>query len=159
LSIQGGIDVIKGLTFLYNSRHKNVNAQAILQGLIWALGINLSVCFILGLWIALCPTDSYSLCVLTGSGAWLGVFSGGLIAGNAARNSGWLHGGVTGFCYGLILFFMSYFGQAASLSGLDLSGRLGLYTISAMAGGIVGVNLPSAFYRNIKKLTWLKKIR
>jgi len=150
--------MIKGLTFMYSARNRSVNAQAILHGLVWALGVNLSICFILGLWIVLSPAGLYSLGALTESGTWLGVFAGGVTAGKAARNSGWLHGGVVGFCYGLILFFMSFFGEAAILNGLDLSGRLGLYTISAMAGGIVGVNLPLAFsFAFCRNFTWLKK--
>jgi len=148
--------MIKGLTFVYSARYRSVNAQAILQGLVWALGVNLSICFVLGVWAILSPAGLSSLDALMGSSAWLGVFAGGLTAGKNARNSGWLHGGAVGFCYGLILIFFNLFGEATALRGLDLSGRLGLNTICAMAGGIVGVNLPRSLktYRN---LAWSKR--
>lgn len=133
--------MIKGFTFLYWSHSRSLRRNAIVQGLVWAWGISLSVCFALGLWAMLAPAKSYYFPVLLGAGALLGVFAGGLVAGALAKNSGWFHGGLVGFCYGLIFLLLALVGGLEVYSGLDLAGRLGLSTCCGLAGGIVGVNI------------------
>ncbi len=132
---------IKGFTFMSWSRPRYVKINAVFQGLAWSLGISLSVCFALGLWAMLSVARSYYFPPLLSSGALFGVLAGGLAAGGAAKISGWLHGGLVGFCSGLLFLFLVFLGGQEIFNGFDLAGRLGLYTICGLLGGVIGVNL------------------
>lgn len=127
-------------TFMHWNQSGRLRMNAIFQGLAWALGVSLSVCFALGLWIILSPSTSYYFTTILGSGVLLGIFAGGLVAGATAKNSGWFHGGLVGFCFGLIFLFLALIGGREVFSGVDLAGRLGFSTICGLAGGVAGVN-------------------
>lgn len=151
--------MIKGFTFLSWNQSRHLKVNAVLQGLAWALGISLSICFALALWAMLSPAKTCYFPALLGSGALLGVFAGGLAAGAAAKNSGWFHGGLVGFCYGLIFLLLAFLGELELFSSLDLAGRLGLSTLGGLSGGVVGVNLsvPTVKRKFNQKFTLGKK--
>ncbi len=143
--------MIKGFTFLSWNQSRHLKVNAVFQGLAWALGISLSICFGLALWAMLSPAKTHYFPVLLGSGALLGVFAGGLASGTAAKNSGWFHGGLVGFCCGVIFLLLAFLGEFELFGGLDLAGRLGLSTLGGLVGGVVGVNLSvPAINRNQK---------
>lgn len=133
---------IKGFTFVSWKKPGGVKPNAVLRGLVWALGWVFSFCFALGVWAILSPGAFRFFPAVLGAIALLGVFLGGLSAGLAARNAGWFHGGLVGFCCGMIFLFPLLAGGREFFGGADLSARLSLCTLCGMAGGIAGVNLP-----------------
>ena len=153
--------MIKGFTFLSWNQSRRLKMNAVIQGLVWTLGISLGACFGLALWAVLSPAKTCYFSALMGGGALLGVFAGGLAAGMAAKNAGWFHGGLTGFCSGLLFLFLAFLADRELFGGLDLAGRLGLCTFSGLAGGVAGVNLslPALNRRFKKSFTLVKKIQ
>lgn len=151
--------MIKGFTFLSWNQSRHLKMNAVFQGLAWALGISLCICFALALWAIFSPAKTYYFPALLGSGALLGVFAGGLAAGAAAKNAGWFHGGLVGFCCGLIFLLLALLGELELFDSLDLAGRLGLSTLGGLAGGVVGVNLsvPAVNRKFNQKFALVKK--
>lgn len=71
----------------------------------------------------------------------LSVFSGGCINGKKAAKKGWLHGGIIGLLYTLIvLIISSLFSKTFSMDAA-LGTTACISVISGMAGGIIGVNM------------------
>lgn len=135
---------IKGFTFVFWKSPGGVKVNAVIRGLVWALGCVFCLCFALGIWVVLSPAALRYFSTLLGAAVLPGVFLGGLGAGLAARNAGWFHGGLVGFCCGMIFLLPVLAGGGGFWAGTDLAARLGICTLDGLAGGVVGVNLPAA---------------
>jgi len=140
--------MFKGLSFMYWNRRlddnrRTVNLSAVYLGLVWALGITLAACLALGVWVLFSSAEVYYFTRVLGGASLSGALAGGLVAGAKVKNLGWLHGGLAGFCYGLIFVLLALLGGPGAPSSLDLAGRLGIYILIGLTAGIIGVNLSS----------------
>lgn len=137
----------KGLTFfhwkLQAGNKRAVNLSAIRLGLVWALGITAAAVLVLGLWVLFNSAGVYYFTRLLGSIALFSVAAGGIMSGRVVRNLGWLHGGLVGFCYGLAFILPALIAGPLALSFMDLTGRLGIFTLTGLTAGVIGVNLPA----------------
>lgn len=112
---------------------------AILKGTLFSLGVALIASLLLGIVITLAdwePLPSY-----LGAFHYIAIALGGVLAARRARSFGWLHGGIVGVLYTVLLaalFTEGFtFGTLLQTKGLlDL-----LYGfVAGVIGGILGVN-------------------
>lgn len=74
--------------------------------------------------------------------SFIAIFAGGFISGGKGKQKGWLLGGVTGLFYSLIIFLYQYLGYDR-LFELEQIIYHTCYILTAMMGGIFGVNMTS----------------
>jgi putative membrane protein (TIGR04086 family) len=72
--------------------------------------------------------------------SFISLFIGGFISGGKGKQKGWMVGGLTGLSYSLIIFLFQYLGQD-SLFNLQQTIYHVCYILTAMMGGILGVNM------------------
>ncbi|EIJ83631.1 putative integral inner membrane protein [Bacillus methanolicus MGA3] len=70
------------------------------------------------------------------------LFLGGFISGGKGKQKGWLLGGLTGLVYSLIVFLFQFLGLDSLFTLKQVIYHI-CYTLVAMMGGILGVNLSS----------------
>jgi putative membrane protein (TIGR04086 family) len=80
--------------------------------------------------------------------SFIALFGGGFLSGGKRKEKGWLIGGVTGLIYTLIIFLFQYLGYDRLFSAHQLIYHT-CYTLIAMMGGILGVNVSSNNTRSI----------
>lgn len=68
------------------------------------------------------------------------IFLGGIISGGKHKEKGWLIGGSTGILFTLLVFLVQYLGYQTSFSLEQALYHVG-YIITALCGGIIGVNM------------------
>lgn len=78
--------------------------------------------------------------------SFLSLFIGGFISGGKGKRSGWILGGGVGLIYTLIVFLYQYLGLDALFTGKQLI-YYASYVLTAMMGGILGVNMTSGTTR------------
>ncbi|WP_174729929.1 TIGR04086 family membrane protein [Mesobacillus harenae] len=83
-----------------------------------------------------------SLQFMITSVSFISLFVGGFLSGGSGKQKGWLLGGATGLLYSLIIFLFQYLGLD-SLFSLEQIVYHTCYILTAMMGGILGVNLTS----------------
>ncbi|MCM2531534.1 TIGR04086 family membrane protein [Neobacillus pocheonensis] len=74
--------------------------------------------------------------------SFIALFGGGFLSGGKRKEKGWLIGGVTGIIYTLIIFLFQYLGYDRLFSANQVIYHT-CYTLIAMMGGILGVNVSS----------------
>ncbi|WML45518.1 TIGR04086 family membrane protein [Neobacillus sp. PS3-40] len=74
--------------------------------------------------------------------SFIGLFGGGFLSGGKGKQKGWLIGGLTGLIYSLIVFLFQYLGYDRLFTGEQIIYHI-CYTLIAMMGGILGVNMSS----------------
>ncbi|KAB2338992.1 TIGR04086 family membrane protein [Cytobacillus depressus] len=72
--------------------------------------------------------------------SFVSLFIGGLISGGKGRQKGWLLGGMTGLIYSIIIFLFQYLGFDKLFDMQQMIYHT-CYTLTAMMGGILGVNM------------------
>ncbi|MCM2606053.1 TIGR04086 family membrane protein [Rossellomorea marisflavi] len=72
--------------------------------------------------------------------SFLALFIGGFMSGGKGKTKGWMLGGSTGILYTLFVFLFQYLGLDSSPSSEQLIYH-GCYILTAMMGGVLGVNL------------------
>lgn len=72
--------------------------------------------------------------------SFLSIFVGGFITGGKGKQKGWMIGGGTGLVYSLIIFLFQFLGYD-SLFTFEQVIYHTCYIITAMMGGILGVNI------------------
>lgn len=72
--------------------------------------------------------------------SFVALFAGGFITGGKGKQKGWLIGGLTGILYSLIIFFFQYLGYDRLFSMYQVIYHA-CYILTAMMGGILGVNM------------------
>lgn len=72
--------------------------------------------------------------------SFIALFAGGFTAGGKGKERGWLLGAMTGLSYTLINFLFQYLGFDALFSTEQIVYYI-TFTITAMIGGILGVNV------------------
>ncbi|WP_018661037.1 TIGR04086 family membrane protein [Heyndrickxia acidiproducens] len=78
--------------------------------------------------------------------SFIALFTGGLIGGGKGKKKGWLLGTLTGIIYTGIVFLVQYLGYDEIFSFEQLIYHI-CYILTAMMGGILGVNLFSGHSR------------
>ncbi|MDF2558441.1 MAG: family rane protein [Bacillales bacterium] len=74
--------------------------------------------------------------------SFLSLFIGGFISGGKGKRSGWMLGSGVGLIYTLIVFLYQYLGLDTLFSAKQLI-YYASYILTAMMGGILGVNMTS----------------
>lgn len=74
--------------------------------------------------------------------SFISLFAGGFISGGKGKEKGWLLGGATGLLYSIVIFLFQYLGHD-SLFNIEQLIYHTCFTLIAMMGGILGVNLTS----------------
>ncbi|VEF47666.1 putative integral inner membrane protein [Bacillus freudenreichii] len=72
--------------------------------------------------------------------SFFSVFAGGFICGGKGKQKGWVLGGATGLLYSLIIFLYQYLGHGSFFTIEQLVYYI-CYTLTAMMGGVLGVNI------------------
>lgn len=72
--------------------------------------------------------------------SFFSVFAGGFICGGKGRQKGWVLGGATGLLYSLIILLYQYLGHGSLFTWEQLI-YYTCYTLTAMMGGVLGVNI------------------
>jgi putative membrane protein (TIGR04086 family) len=72
--------------------------------------------------------------------SFIGLFGGGFLSGGKRKQKGWMIGGLTGLAYSLIIFLFQYLGYDRLFSAEQVIYHT-CYTLIAMMGGILGVNM------------------
>jgi putative membrane protein (TIGR04086 family) len=72
--------------------------------------------------------------------SFLSLFVGGFMSGGKGKTKGWMLGGSTGLIYTLVIFFFQYLGYDSLFSLEQLIYHV-CYILTAMMGGILGVNM------------------
>lgn len=72
--------------------------------------------------------------------SFFSVFAGGFICGGKGKQKGWVLGGATGLLYSLIIFSYQYLGHGSLFTFEQLVYYI-CYTLTAMMGGVLGVNI------------------
>nr|WP_082193137.1 TIGR04086 family membrane protein [Bacillus rubiinfantis] len=79
--------------------------------------------------------------------SFIALFGGGFLSGGKRKEKGWLIGGVTGLLYSLIVFLFQYLGYDRIFDAEQFIYHT-CYTLIAMMGGILGVNITSTNSRS-----------
>lgn len=74
--------------------------------------------------------------------SFIGIFVGGFVSGGKGKQKGWLLGGLTGLLYSLIIFLYQYLGYDRLFQFEQIVYHT-CYILTAMMGGILGVNMTS----------------
>lgn len=74
--------------------------------------------------------------------SFMAIFAGGFVSGGKGKQKGWLLGGLTGFVYALIIFLYQYLGYDRLFQFEQVIYHT-CYILTAMMGGILGVNMTS----------------
>lgn len=72
--------------------------------------------------------------------SFLSIFVGGFITGGKGKQKGWMIGGGTGLAYSLIIFLFQFLGYDSLFTFEQIIYHT-CYIITAMMGGILGVNI------------------
>ncbi|WNS77633.1 TIGR04086 family membrane protein [Bacillus sp. DTU_2020_1000418_1_SI_GHA_SEK_038] len=79
--------------------------------------------------------------------SFVSLFIGGFISGGKGKQKGWLLGGLTGLIYSIIIFLFQYLGLD-SVFDIEQIIYHTCYMLTAMMGGILGVNMSNKTTRN-----------
>jgi putative membrane protein (TIGR04086 family) len=79
--------------------------------------------------------------------SFIGLFGGGFLSGGKRKEKGWLIGGLTGLIYSIVVFLFQYLGYDRLFSAEQVIYHT-CYTLIAMMGGILGVNISAGNTRS-----------
>ncbi|MGG3564597.1 TIGR04086 family membrane protein [Neobacillus rhizosphaerae] len=79
--------------------------------------------------------------------SFIGLFGGGFLSGGKRKEKGWLIGGLTGLIYSIVVFLFQYLGYDRLFSAEQVIYHT-CYTLIAMMGGILGVNISTGNTRS-----------
>ncbi|TDK61821.1 TIGR04086 family membrane protein [Bacillus salipaludis] len=113
---------------------------SILYGLIFIFAFAAISSLIVSLILKFTSTREVSLQYIVTALSFIALFGGGFLSGGKRKEKGWLIGGVTGLIYSLVVFLFQYLGYD-KLFSFDQIIYHSCYTLIAMMGGILGVNI------------------
>lgn len=119
---------------------KNKQFFALFYGWIFIFGIILVSSFIIALLLRFTDFNEPTLSWVTLIIGLIALFIGGLVAGVKSRAKGWIIGGMVGLGFTLIIFSVQYLGYKQAFTLGQSFHHIG-YIISALLGGIIGVNI------------------
>ncbi|WP_311315358.1 TIGR04086 family membrane protein [Neobacillus mesonae] len=113
---------------------------AILYGLIFIFAFAAICSLIISLLMRFTSAGETSLQYIVTAISFIALFGGGFLSGGKRKEKGWLIGGVTGLIYSLIVFLFQFLGYDR-LFDMEQFVYHTCYTLIAMMGGILGVNI------------------
>lgn len=122
--------------------HKNVGG-GVLYGIITIFILAIISSIIFSLLLKFTTLQESSLHYVITAISFISLFIGGFISGGKGKVKGWLLGGLTGFFYSLIIFLFQYLGFDR-LFDLEQIIYHSCYILTAMMGGILGVNMSNS---------------
>lgn len=114
--------------------------KAVLYGVIAIFLLAVVSSFIFSLLLKFTSVQESSLQYVMTSISFLSIFIGGFITGGNGKQKGWLIGGTTGLVYSLIIFLFQFLGYDSLFSFEQIIYHT-CYILTAMMGGILGVNI------------------
>ncbi|MCQ6278229.1 TIGR04086 family membrane protein [Bacillus sp. EB600] len=115
---------------------------AVLYGLIFIFVFAALSSLIISFILRFTSVREGSLQYMTTALSFIGLFGGGFLSGGKRKQKGWLIGGITGLFYSLVIFLFQYLGFDHLFNVEQLIYHT-CYTLIAMMGGILGVNMSS----------------
>jgi putative membrane protein (TIGR04086 family) len=113
---------------------------SILYGLIFILVFAVICSLIFAFILKFTAAREVSLQYVITALSFIGLFGGGFLSGGKRKEKGWLIGGVTGLIYSLVVFLFQYLGYDRLFNAEQVIYHT-CYTLIAMMGGILGVNI------------------
>ncbi|MEH7744570.1 TIGR04086 family membrane protein [Neobacillus drentensis] len=113
---------------------------SILYGLIFILVFAVISSLIFAFILRFTSAREVSLQYVITALSFIGLFGGGFLSGGKRKEKGWLIGGVTGIIYSVIVFLFQYLGYDRLFNAEQVVYHT-CYTLIAMMGGILGVNI------------------
>ncbi|RFU62771.1 TIGR04086 family membrane protein [Bacillus sp. V59.32b] len=117
--------------------------MAILYGVCAIFIIAIVGSFIFSILLRFTSINESSLTYVIMAVTFLSLFIGGFISGGKGKKQGWMLGGGTGLIFMLIVLLFQYLGHDSLFSPKQWIYQ-GCYVLTAMMGGILGVNLSSS---------------
>lgn len=114
--------------------------KAVLYGVMAIFLLAVVSSFIFSLLLKFTSVQESSLQYVMTSISFLSIFIGGFITGGNGKQKGWLIGGSTGLVYSLIIFLFQFLGYDSLFTFEQLIYHT-CYILTAMMGGILGVNI------------------
>lgn len=122
---------------------KNKQIIALLYGWITVFGLMLVMSIFIAFFLHMTSLDNPLYSKLTFGLGLISLFIGGFIAGMKGKAKGWLNGAIIGIGFTLFVFFVQYLGYKQAFSLEQSFYHLG-YILSALIGGVIGVNFVSS---------------
>ncbi|MEH7156953.1 TIGR04086 family membrane protein [Neobacillus drentensis] len=113
---------------------------SILYGLIFILVFAVISSIIFAFILRFTSAREVSLQYVITALSFIGLFGGGFLSGGKRKEKGWLIGGLTGLIYSLVVFLFQYLGYDRLFNAEQVIYHT-CYTLIAMMGGILGVNI------------------
>jgi putative membrane protein (TIGR04086 family) len=110
--------------------------------LIFIFGFAVVTSLIFSLILRFTSTQESTLQYIVTALSFVGLFGGGFLSGGKRKEKGWLIGGLTGLIYSFIVFLFQYLGYDRLFDAEQVIYHT-CYTLIAMMGGILGVNIAS----------------
>lgn len=121
---------------------KNKQLIALFYGWIFIFSIIIVTSIVIALLLRFTSFNEPTLSWVTLIIGLIALFIGGLVAGLKSRAKGWIIGGIVGLGFTLFIFFIQYLGYKQAFSLGQTFHHIG-YIVSALLGGIFGVNIIS----------------
>ncbi|TLS39421.1 TIGR04086 family membrane protein [Pseudalkalibacillus caeni] len=112
-------------------------------GLLSIVIIVFAVSFVLSLILRFSSLTEDSVGMVVMAATVLAFFMGGFISGGKKGEKGWMVGGGTALLYILLVFLIQFLGYRMTFNAQQIMYHGG-YLLSAILGGIIGVNLRSS---------------
>ncbi|TKC20060.1 TIGR04086 family membrane protein [Robertmurraya kyonggiensis] len=122
--------------------------SAVLFGVIAVFLLLIISSFIFSLILRFTSTQESSLGIVTTAITFITLFVGGFVSGGKGKQKGWLIGSLTGILYTLIIFLFQYLGYDSLFSVEQIIYHV-CYILTAMMGGILGVNITTPKTRSV----------
>ncbi|RLQ98089.1 TIGR04086 family membrane protein [Falsibacillus albus] len=117
--------------------------SSVLYGLAAILILAMVSSLIFSLILRFTSLQESSISVLVTVVSFISLFAGGFITGGKGKQKGLMLGGLTGLIYSLCIFLFQYLGYDTLFSMKQMIYH-GCFIITAMMGGVLGVNISSA---------------
>lgn len=121
----------------------NSYGLAVLYGVITIFSIAVVSSLIFSVILRFTSVEEASLEFIITAISFVTLFLGGFISGGKGKKKGWLVGGLTGFIYTLIILLFQYLGYDQLFTIEQLIYHI-CFIVTAMMGGILGVNINSS---------------
>jgi putative membrane protein (TIGR04086 family) len=120
---------------------------AVLYGIIAIFLLAIVCSFIFSLVLRFTSVEESSLQFITTAVSFVTLFAGGFVSGGRGKQKGWFLGGLTGLIYSIIVFLFQYLGYDRLFSTEQMIYHT-CYVLTAMMGGILGVNMSTSKTRS-----------
>lgn len=114
--------------------------SSILYGIITIFIVFIICSFIFSILLKFTTVQESSIQFIVTAISFITLFVGGFVSGGKGKQKGWLLGGLTGLVFSLIIFLFQFLGYDRLFNVEQLIYHT-CYIITAMMGGILGVNM------------------